>query len=415
VIITRTAKLQRESPTRLATADISIKRGVVKQLNDDGCYCPIGLDVPFVLTDAPPDYNSIPYYWRRVAGAGYCRKAYISTLGKPRSAINCARTSVAFEAVPEPDNAWDPCAVRLDLNGKKAGYVNASAAPRLYSITRYWELQGKRLVLPGVIWFDLSEGSENYDLNSWVALPTVQEVKKHIPVDLIIQELVSWWKNAPQDIRDDLEKSYFHLSHKVHRHLVDNHHLIPHVPLEGAAEGPSPLVVDWALAEIRSMRYEEKAAKRALERQQFEADVVERVRAGMSYTATARALGVSTPTVSKIAKKHGIKSTRNATNASQIVERCRAALSLQSSGMSVAEVGEAMGVSARSAEKLLGNGRFYASPSDYPERLGLAEHQLHGKLECDLEIPEDKRRQARRDAAVLMYLEQSNRGAKVNK
>lgn len=388
----------------MAIADLSVKRGVVKQLNDDGYYCPIDLDAPFVLTDKPPDYNSIPYYWRRVAGAGYCRKAYISTLGKPRSAINCARTSVAFEAVPEPDNAWDPCAVRLDLNGKKAGYVNASAAPRLYSIARYWEFQGKRLVLPGVIWFDLSGGSENYDLNSWVALPTVQEVKNHIPVDLIIQELVSWWKNAPQDIRDDLEESHFHLSHKVHRHLADNHHLIPHVPLEGTTEGLSPLVVDWALAEIRSMFYEEKAEKRALERQQFEADVVEKVRTGMSYTATAKALGVSPSTVSKIAKKHGIKSTRNTTDAARIIERCRTALSLQSSGMSVAEVGEAMGVSARSAEKLLGNGRFYASPRDYPERLRIAERQLCGQLECDLEISENKKRQAHRDAAVLTYL-----------
>ncbi|WP_143223585.1 helix-turn-helix domain-containing protein [Actinomyces oris] len=404
MLITPTAMRQRESPTRPAKAELSDKRGIVKQLNDDGYYCPIDLDAPFVLTDEPPDYNSIPYYWRRVAGAGYCKKAYISTLGKPRSAISCARTSVAFEAVPEPNNAWDPCAVRLDLNGKKAGYVNASAAPRLYSIARYWELQGKRLVLPGVIWFDLSEGSENYDLNSWVALPTVQEVKNHIPVDLIIQELVSWWKNAPQDIRDDLEESYFHLSHKVHRHLTDNHHLIPHVPLEGAAEGPSPLVVDWALAEIRSIFYEEKAEKQALERQQFEADVVEKVRTGMSYTATAKALGVSPPTVSKIAKKYGIQSTRNTTDVARIVERCRTALSLQSSGMSVAEVGEAMGVSARSAEKLLGNGRFYASPRDYPERLRLAERQLRGQLECDLEISADKKRQAHRDAAVLTYL-----------
>lgn len=404
MLITPTTKRQRESPTQLAIADLSVKRGVVKQLNDDGCYCPIDLDAPFVLTDKPPDYNSIPYYWRRVAGAGYCRKAYISTLGKPRSAINCARTSVAFEAVPEPDNAWDPCAVRLDLNGKKAGYVNASAAPRLYSIARYWEFQGKRLVLPGAIWFDLSEGSENYDLNSWVALPTVQEVKNHIPVDLIIQELVSWWKNAPQDIRDDLEESNFYLSHKVYHHLTDNHHLIPHVPLEGPAEGPSPLVVNWALAEIRSMRYEEKAEIRALERQQFEADIVERVRAGMSYTAVARALGVSPPTVSKIAKKYGIQSTRNTADVARIVERCRTALSLQSSGMSVAEVGEAMGVSARSAEKLLGNGRFYASPSDYPERLGLAECQLRGQLASDGKMSERQKQQARRDASVLAYL-----------
>lgn len=330
--------------------------------------------------------------------------AYISTLGKPRSAINCARTSVAFEAVPEPDNAWDPCAVRLDLNGKKAGYVNASAAPRLYSIARYWEFQGKRLLIPGVIWFDVSENSENYDLNSWVALPTVQEVKNHIPVDLIIQELVTWWKNAPQYIRDDLEESRFHLSRKVYGHLVDNHHLIPHVPLEGAAEGPSPLVVDWALAEIRSMFYEEKAAKQALERQRFEANVVEKVRAGMSYTATARALGVSPSTVSKIAKKYETQSTRNATDVARTVERCRTALSLQSSGMSVAEVGEAMGLSGRSAEKLLGNGRFYATPRDYPERLRLAELQLRGQLERELEISEDKKRQARRDAVVLTYL-----------
>ena len=74
------------------------------------------------------------------------------------------------------------------------------------------------------------------------------------------------------------------------------------------------MVVDWALAEIRSMFYEEKAVKRALERQQFEADVVEKVRIGMSYTVTAKALGVSPSTVSKIAKKHGIKSTRNTTD-----------------------------------------------------------------------------------------------------
>lgn len=388
----------------MAIADLSVKRGVVKQLNDDGYYCPIDLNVPFVLTEGPPDYNSIPYYWRRVSGAGYCKAAYTPIIGSRRNLKTFGKRPVAFEALPEPDNPFDPCAVRLELNGRKAGYVNAGAAPKVYSIARYWQMLGKKCLLPGIFWTDAYKGCRGFDLNSWVALPTVQEVKNHIPVDLIIQELVSWWKNAPQDIRDDLEKSYFHLSHKVHRHLVDNHHLIPHVPLEGAAEGPSPLVVDWALAEIRSMRYEEKAAKRALERQQFEADVVERVRAGMSYTATARALGVSTPTVSKIAKKHGIKSTRNATNASQIVERCRTALSLQSSGMSVAEVAEAMGVSARSAEKLLGNGRFYASPSDYPERLRLAEHQLHGQLKHDLEVSEDKKRQARRDAAILAYL-----------
>ena len=72
--------------------------------------------------------------------------------------------------------------------------------------------------------------------------------------------------------------------------------------------------------------------------------------------------------------------------------------------MSVAEVGEAMGLSGRSAGKLLGNGRFYATPRDYPERLRLAELQLRGQLERELEISEDKKRQARRDAVVLTYL-----------
>lgn len=152
------------------------------------------------------------------------------------------------------------------------------------------------------------------------------------------------------------------------------------------------------------MFYEEKEAKQALERQQFEANVVEKVRAGMSYTATAKALGVSPATVSKIAKKYEIQSTRNATDVARAVERCRTALSLQSSGMSVAEVGEAMGLSGRSAEKLLRNGRFYTSPRDYPERLGLAELQLRGQLEPDLKVSEDKKRQARRDAVVLTYL-----------
>lgn len=376
----------------------------MKHLNDDGHYCPIDLDVPFALTETPPDYNSIPYYWRRVSGAGYCKAAYTPIIGSRRNLKTFGKRPVAFEALPEPDNPFDPCAVRLELNGKKAGYVNVGAAPKVYSIARYWQMQGKKCLLPGIFWTDAYKGCRGFDLNSWVALPTVQEVKNHVPVDLITRELIAWWKNAPQDIRDDLEESNFHLSHKVYHHLTDNHHLIPHVPLEGPAEGPSPLVVDWALAEIRSMFYEEKTARQALERQQFEPNVVEKIRAGMSYTATARALGVSPATVSKIAKKYGIPSNRNATDVARIVERCRTALSLQSSGMSVAEVGEAMGLSARSAEKLLGNGRFYASPRDYPERLRLAEHQLRGQLERDLEVSEDKKRQARRDAAVLTYL-----------
>ena len=388
----------------MAIADLSVKRGVVKQLNDDGYYCPIDLNVPFVLTEGPPDYNSIPYYWRRVSGAGYCKAAYTPIIGSRRNLKTFGKRPVAFEALPEPDNPFDPCAVRLELNGKKAGYVNAGAAPKVYSIARYWQMQGKKCLLPGIFWTDAYKGCRGFDLNSWVALPTVQEVKNHVPVDLITRELIAWWKNAPQDIRDDLEESNFHLSHKVYHHLTDNHHLIPHVPLEGPAEGPSPLVVNWALAEIRSMFYEEKAVKRALERQQFEADVVEKVRAGMSYTAVARALGVSPPTVSKIAKKHGIQSTRNATDAARIVERRRTALSLQSSGMSVAEVGEAMGVSARSAEKLLGDGRFYASPRDYPERLRLAERQFREQLARDGKVSERQKRQARRDAAVLAYL-----------
>lgn len=373
-------------------------------MNDDGYYCPIDLDIPFVLTDALPNYDSIPYYWRRVSGVAYCKTAYTSIIGSRRNLKTFGKRPVAFEATPEPNNPFDPCAVRLELNGKKAGYVNAGAAPKVYSVARYWQMLGKKCLLPGIFWPESHKGCRGFDLNSWVAIPTVQEVKNHIPVDLIIQELVTWWKNASQDIRDDLEGSRFHLSRKVYSHLVDNHHLIPHVPLEGPAEGPSPLVVDWALAEIRSMRYEEKAEERALERQQFEVDVAEKVRAGMSYTATARALGVSPQTVSKIAKKYGVQSTCNTTDVARIVERCRTALSLQSSGMSVAEVGEAMGVSARSAEKLLGNGRFYASPSDYPERLGLVECQLRGQLASDGKVSERQKRQARRDASVLAYL-----------
>lgn len=72
--------------------------------------------------------------------------------------------------------------------------------------------------------------------------------------------------------------------------------------------------------------------------------------------------------------------------------------------MSVAEVAEVMGVSARSAEKLLGNGRFYASPRHYPERLRLAERQFRGQLARDGKVSERQKRQARRDAAVLAYL-----------
>lgn len=287
---------------------------------------------------------------------------------------------------------------------KKAGYVNASASPRIYSIARYWELQGWKCALPGAIWLDTYKDRDEFSVSSWVALPTIQEVKNHIPVDLIIRELASWWKIAPQDIRDDLEASRFHLSSKVRRHLLDNHQLVPHVPLEGAAAGPSPLVVDWALAEIRTAFYQEKANKRALKRQQLEAIALEKVRSGMSYAAVARSLGVSPTTISSIAKRHGIKSTGNPIDAPRVVERCREALSLRLSGMSVAEVGRTIGVSSRTAEKLLQDARFYDTPHKYPGRLRLAESHIRGELGDDMEASNNQKRRAHRDAAVLTYL-----------
>lgn len=97
-----------------------------------GAYCPINMMIPFEVPNGYPDFNTIPHYWRRVAGAHYCRKAYKSYFKIGRVPMSTRHASVRFAAIPEPSNKYDPCAVRLDLNGIKAGYVNSTSAPRLY-------------------------------------------------------------------------------------------------------------------------------------------------------------------------------------------------------------------------------------------------------------------------------------------
>ncbi len=104
------------------------------------------------------------------------------------------------------------------------------------------------------------------------------------------------------------------------------------------------------------MFYEEKEAKQALGDSGFEANVVEKVRAGISYTATAGSGRQPGNSLEDSKKKYEIKAP--VTLLTLPGQSSGAAALSSRPGMSVAEVGEAMGLSGRSAEKLLRNGRF---------------------------------------------------------
>lgn len=370
-----------------------------------GAYCPINMMIPFEVPNGYPDFNTIPHYWRRVAGAHYCRKAYKTYFKIGRIPMSTRHASVRFAAIPEPSNKYDPCAVRLDLNGIKAGYVNSTSAPRLYSIAKYWEARGKITYLPGEIWFDLSELERGYDLNSWVALPTDQELYNHIPVDKIMEEMLSWWKEVPSDVHDDLVRSWYQMTPKVRCHMMRKRDLLPDVPIHGPAEGRAPLVVEWALREIRLADQAERARKRLEQRNERNDQIVHLLKQGLTFRETAECLKLSPGTVSKVAKQFGIAPIEKKLDAKGILKKCYRALELQKSGLSVAKVAESMGVSVGTAERYLGDGRFYAFPDLNMDRLLLACEYHDGLTREQAECSVNQWRRARVDSYVLAHLD----------
>lgn len=373
------------------------------EVNED-CYVPIDLEARFIRSDAQTDFNSLPHYWRRVAGANYYRGAYYSVFGGRESILLNKRISFAWVAVPESRNKWDPCAVRLEINGRKAGYISAKVAPTLYSIAEYWRMQGKKLLLPGRIWFEHDTSMPGYDLNAFVAVPTRQELSNHIPVNEIISEVMEWWISAPEEIREELILNGFHLTRNIRQNLMKHRRSLPSVPLPGAAVGSAPAVIDWAFMEIRQLLREEKAKEEAKEREQFELLVLDTLSLEGTFKATAAKLGISAGTVSKIAKKHGVQRIAHRTEVKSLLERCESALTLQREGKTVAQVSEALNLSFGYVEKLLSDAKFYETPDRNKERLFLVDLFRCGELENREDISKSSRARACVDSQVLAFL-----------
>ena len=377
------------------------------EVNED-CYVPIDLKAQFIRSDAQTDFSSLPHYWRRVAGANYYRGAYYSLFGGRESILLNKRISCAWVAVPESRNKWDPCAVRLEINGRKAGYISAKVAPLLYSIAEYWRMQGKKLLLPGKIWFENDTSMPGYDLNAFVAVPTRQELSNHIPVNEIISEVMEWWISAPDEIREELILNGFHLTRNIRQNLMKHRRSLPSVPLPGAAVGSAPAVIDWAFMGIRQLLLEEKAKERAKEkakeREQFELLVLDTLSLEGTYRATAAKLGISAGTVSLIAKNHGVQRIAHRTEVKRVLERCESALTLQREGKTVAQVSEALNLSSGYVEKLLSDAKFYETPDRNKERLFLADLFGRGELENREDISTTLKARARVDSQVLAFL-----------
>lgn len=283
--------------------------------------------------------------------------------------------------------------------------MNSTSAPRLYSIAKYWEERGKVTYLPGEIWFDMSELERGYDLNSWVALPTDQELSNHIPVGKIMEEMLSWWKEAPSDVHDDLVRSWYQMTPKVRRHMMRKRDLLPDVPIHGPAEGRAPLVVEWGLREIRLADQAERARKRVEWRNKRNDQIVHLLKQGLSFRETAQCLKLSPGTVSKVAKEFGFVSHGKKSDAKSILNKCYRALELQNSGLTVAEVAESMRVSFGTAERYLGDGRFYAFPDLNMERLLLACEYYDGLTREQAKCTVSQWRRARVDSCVLAHLD----------
>lgn len=363
-------------------------------------YLPIDLNTPF---DWNPnggkiDFNSRSSMWIRAAAVHYFLDAYKSMF---RSRFKVGNQYEAFRlpviAIPEPSNNYDPCAVQLKVNNTAAGYIPARLSPEMYSFVRYQELNGRRCILPAVCKFDhfydeyyYEDEDEvrelEYDVNLWICVPTLHHIQDHLDQDQINKEFKNVYETAPEDIRNVLQKDGFHLrSMQVYEHFLSKSSSMPNVPLEGPAEGPSPLAVNRALKEIRfeheKAKYEEKLKK------EYEVilKVLPLIRNGNTFAETSRITGINAQKISKYAKIYGLREGyRLPPRLVDVIKVCYSAFSVRKSRPSVTIEDSYIqaGVHKRNVDYYYEIESFLCFPERYPSRFILA--KAHYTRDADL-------------------------------
>ena len=354
------------------------------------------------------DFDSVDEFVTGVRASEYFRKAFRGRRPGP----------VWFELVPEPENRYDGCAVAVDLEGERVGYVAASMAAHLHWRVRQLNRDGLACFVPG--WQDLDE--------VWMALPTFQALDRRVDAERALAEVEAVWTDLPSEVRARVQENSFHIRERdVWAHWCARRHLAPCAGIPARPDPDQvPPLVNWFLMDCRREVMAERARVRAVEREaaraakkgeiaarrrakeQKKADRDQRIgvalRGGGSVTGTARALGVSEHLVRRVRDELGLTPMTQtggpAQGQQQRVARAQRALTLFGEGMSRADIGRELGIGVDSVKDLLSLARFLAEPERFAGRLEYA-RRAHEQRWTNGQVPTSGARRAVTDARAL--------------
>lgn len=354
------------------------------------------------------DFDTVDEFVTGVRAWDYFRKVFRGRRPGP----------VWFELVPEPENRYDGCAVAVDLDGERAGYVAASMAAHLHWRVRQLNRDGLACFVPG----------SHDDDEVWMALPTFQALNPRVDADRALAEVAAVWADLPGEVRARIEGSSYHiLEREVWAQWCARRHLAPcaGIPARPDLEQVPPLVnrllmdrrrevmaeralVRVAEREAARAAKEEEAAARRRAKEQEKTDREERIgaalRGGGSVTGTARALEVSENLVRRVRDELGMTPLTPTGGAAQgqqqRVARAQRALDLLEAGMSRADIGRELGIGVDSVKDLLSLARFLAEPERFAGRLDYA-RRAHEQRWTNGQVSTSGARRAVTDARAL--------------
>lgn len=366
-----------------------------------------------------------------VAGVSFHQKALTHTNAGQR---------VQVELVPEPRNRWDRCAVALDLDGRRVGYLQTGTARVWCDVVRAWNQAGFALYLPARInrWGERKEsagltlaGISWSDLDDLAHAAGLEQDFAALCTRLTPAERQGLIEDRGYTASDESLRALWALREEfpqfTWQHRRDG---------KGLAERMPFWVGHFVRAEMRRhrtymglmARVERMAKKRikAMERAQREVRRTAYLqhgpragklhRAGMSKRAIATRLGITDHEVRKLlASEQAMDpgaSTWHSAAKQERLDAARVALAHQRAGLTRSEICERMGRSVESIKQLLSDAKFYETPAKFPGRYELArqcmELRAKGLAKSEvldaMSVSTPVRLRAFRDASVLEML-----------
>lgn len=353
--------------------------------------------------DYSTDISKVNQFWIGVRGTQHYQRALKRT-----------RQSTYAVLVPQRSNPHDSTAVAILAGGSTLiGYVPRRMAHILYSQLGYLKKREHKLQVP----LKVQNNYERSCLDAWACVPTRKGIDKIVSVKLLIKSFMPAWNALDETIRIKIAKNGFHLDSETGPLIWKKANFAPDFQFSGKFDEDNvDSGVTFALQELRQKRNDDLKNNREKRNRSIVADR----NSGMTNAEISNKRGVSTSLVQSTLRSYGLSSIKpksaglSEANIASLIERarkCLLATDKQANGLTRKAIGDEMGISLKSIEKYLTDGKFYRDTTRNPSRkmsidIMLSDPHHH-------QLTDDAARQARADIIVIRHFELANKGATI--